>query len=110
MLPRARWARARLRSDARTLTEGRALALKIHSTHHHTHFIRDLADAAKRYGHVFETELTPDPPDYHPGENRDAQFLWVSDAYIDLFCPRDGKTENPQTASGRFMNRWGEGM
>ena len=82
--------------------------LIVRSAFHVTHMVRDLAAATRIYQNIFQPPIHFDG--YHEGENRDASFASVSDAYIELFAPRDADAPEPTSTAGRFIRRWGEGL
>lgn len=82
--------------------------LTVRSAYHVTHMIRDLDAARGLYGRVFEPPIQLDG--YHAGENRDAAFASVSDAYIELFAPRDVAADVPTSNGARYIRRAGEGL
>jgi catechol 2,3-dioxygenase-like lactoylglutathione lyase family enzyme len=82
--------------------------LKIRSAFHLTHMIRDLDAGTKLYQRIFQPPIVY--AGYHAGENRDASFASVSDAYIELFAPHDAEDATPKSPGGRFIKRWGEGL
>lgn len=82
--------------------------LTVRSAFHVTHMVKDLGAATRIYQDIFQPPIHCDG--YHEGENRDASFASVSDAYIELFAPRDADAPDPASAAGRFIRRWGEGL
>lgn len=84
------------------------MPLKIHTSYHVTHMLKDLPEATAIYQNVFDAPVVP--AGYHVGENRDAAFQTVSDAYLELFAPRDARDANPTSNGGRQIKRFGEGL
>lgn len=82
--------------------------LNIRTAFHVTHMLKDLDAATKLYDRIFQPPIVY--AGYHPGENRDASFASVSDAYIELFAPHDADEAEPKSPGGRFIKRWGEGL
>lgn len=82
--------------------------LNIRGAFHVTHMVKDLAAATTLYEDIFQPPIYFDG--YHEGEDRDASFASVSDAYIELFAPRDVDAPDPRSNGGRFIRRWGEGL
>lgn len=82
--------------------------ISIKSAFHVTHMVRDLNTAMRLYDRIFSAPVYFDG--YHEGENRDAAFVTVSDAYIELFAPRDANDAQPASNGGRYIQRSGEGL
>jgi methylmalonyl-CoA/ethylmalonyl-CoA epimerase len=82
--------------------------LTIRSGFHVTHMLKDLEAATGIYQRIFQPAIQF--AGYHAGEDRDASFVSVSDAYIELFASRDAGTPDPTSTGGRFVKRWGEGL
>ena len=82
--------------------------LTIRTAFHVTHMLKDLEAATRIYQDIFHAPVRF--AGYHVGENRDASFASVSDAYIELFAPRDADAPDPTSPGGRFIKRWGEGL
>ena len=82
--------------------------LTIRSAYHVTHMVRDLKAATRLYERVFQPPIQFDG--FHEGENRDASFASVSDAYIELFAPRDVAAPKPASNGARYIQRAGEGL
>ncbi|HEX2171576.1 MAG TPA: VOC family protein [Dehalococcoidia bacterium] len=82
--------------------------LRVKSAFHVTHMVKDLDAATRLYQEIFQPPIHFDG--YHEGENRDASFASVSDAYIELFAPRDVNEPAPTSNGGRYIRRWGEGL
>lgn len=82
--------------------------LTIRGAFHLTHMVKDLAAATRIYRDVFQAPVHHDG--YSARENRDASFAAVSDAYIELFAPRDADAPEPTSTAGRFIRRSGEGL
>lgn len=82
--------------------------LKLRTAYHVTHMLKDLEAATALYQKIFQAPVQF--AGYHAGENRDASFASVSDAYIELFAPRDIDQADPPSPGGRFIQRWGEGL
>ena len=86
----------------------RAAVLTIRSAYHVTHMVKDLEAATTLYKRVFQAPIQFDG--FHEGENRDASFANVADAYIELFAPRDVAALNPISNGARYIRRPGEGI
>ncbi len=82
--------------------------LNVRTAFHVTHMLKDLDAATKIYEDIFQAPVHF--AGYHQGEDRDASFASVSDAYIELFAPRDAGSPDPRSPGGRFIKRWGEGL
>jgi len=82
--------------------------LTVRSAFHVTHMVKDLEAATGLYKRIFQPPIQFDG--FHEGENRDASFASVSDAYIELFSPRDAGSANPSSNGGRYIRRSGEGL
>lgn len=82
--------------------------LQVRTAFHVTHMVRDLDVALRIYEAVFQPPIVP--PSYHAGEDRDAAFVFVSDAYIELFASRDANATEPTSNGGRHIRRFGEGL
>jgi methylmalonyl-CoA/ethylmalonyl-CoA epimerase len=82
--------------------------LNIRSAFHVTHMLRDLEEGTGLYERIFQPPISF--AGYHAGENRDASFACISDAYIELFAPRDADDAAPASSGGRFIKRWGQGL
>ena len=82
--------------------------LHVRTAFHVTHMVRDVHAAIRRYEEVFQPPIVP--PSYHAGEDRDAAFAFVSDAYIELFASRDANATAPTSNGGRHIKRFGEGL
>ena len=82
--------------------------LRVRSAYHVTHMVKDLEAATGLYKRVFQPPIQFDG--FHAGENRDASFASVSDAYIELFAPRDVTAPNPASNGARYIQRAGEGL
>lgn len=82
--------------------------LTVRSAYHVTHMVKDLEAATELYKRVFQPPIQFDG--FHEGENRDASFASVSDAYIELFAPRDVAAPNPASNGARYIQRAGEGL
>jgi hypothetical protein len=70
--------------------------------------VRDINEAIRIYERAFQPPVVP--PTYHAGEDRDAAFAFVSDAYIELFASRDANSSDPVSNGGRHIKRFGEGL
>lgn len=90
------------------ITEAGDAMLTVRSAFHVTHMVKDLDEATRIYQDIFQPPIHFDG--YHAGEDRDASFASVSDAYIELFAPRDANAPEPRTNGGRFIHRWGEDL
>ena len=82
--------------------------LTVSSAYHVTHMVKDLDAANCLYEKIFQPPVHFDG--YHEGENRDASFASVSDAYIELFAPRDVSSPDPSSNGARYIRRSGEGL
>ncbi len=82
--------------------------LTVRSAFHVTQMVKDLAAATRLYETIFHPPIHFDG--FHEGENRDASFASVSDAYIELFAPRDAGSPNPTSNGGRYLQRSGESL
>lgn len=82
--------------------------LNVRSAYHVTHMVKDLGSATRLYDKIFQPPIHFDG--YHAGENRDASFASVSDAYIELFAPRDADSPDPRSNGARYIHRSGEGL
>ena len=82
--------------------------LTVRGAYHVTHMVKDLEAATSLYRRVFQAPIQFDG--FHEGENRDASFASVADAYIELFAPRDVAAPNPVSNGGRYIRRAGEGI
>lgn len=82
--------------------------LTVRRAYHVTHMVKNLEAAADLYQRVFQPPIQFDG--FHAGENRDASFASVSDAYIELFAPRDVAAPNPTSNGARYIRRSGEGI
>jgi len=85
-----------------------AALLNIRSAFHVTHMLTDLEAGTRLYERIFQPPIVY--AGYHAGENRDASFASVSDAYIELFAPHDADDAVPASPGGRFIRRWGQGL
>ncbi|NNL86563.1 MAG: hypothetical protein HKP27_12970 [Myxococcales bacterium] len=82
--------------------------LTVLSAFHITHMVNDLGAVTGLYERIFQPPFYHDG--FHEGENRDASFASVSDAYIELFSPRDAGSPNPTSNGARYLRRSGEGL
>ena len=87
---------------------GSVAMLTVRSAYHVTHMVKDLEAATALYTHVFQPPIQADG--YHEGENRDASFASICDAYIELFAPRDVAAPNPTSNGARYLRRAGESL
>ena len=82
--------------------------LTVRRAYHVTHMVKNLEAATDLYQRVFQPPIQFDG--FHAGENRDASFANVSDAYIELFAPRDVAAPNPTSNGARYIRRSGQGI
>ncbi len=82
--------------------------LTVRGAYHVTHMVKNLETVTSLYKRVFQAPIQFDG--FHEGENRDASFASVADAYIELFAPRDVAALTPTSNGARYIRRTGEGI